>query len=58
VSSLIAARELLIFYLNVFSCLVALFPSTPDSMAARLRGGTIITSERIIRAKFDTEKRF
>jgi hypothetical protein len=34
------------------------FPSTPDWMAARLRGRTIIASQRIIEAKFDTEKRF
>jgi hypothetical protein len=30
---------------------------TPDSMAARLCGRTIIASQRIIEAKFDTEKR-
>jgi hypothetical protein len=35
----------------------ALFPSTPDSMAARLCGRTIIASQRIIEAKFDPEKR-
>jgi hypothetical protein len=34
------------------------FPNTLGSMVARSRGRTTITSQRIIPAKFDTEKRF
>jgi hypothetical protein len=34
----------------------ALFPNTPDSMVRPLCGRTIIASQRIIEAKFDTEK--